>query len=137
MAILSKRDTEAYLAEPHVAMWATVRPDGRPHLAPVYFKWEGATAYVTCSGTAAKVRNIEHNPAVTLCVANAERPFKYVLLEGLGELMEDGIEEIAHRLFIHYEGPEEWAAIAQRLLSSHEMVVILIRVARITGWTDG
>ena len=36
MAELSQRDTEALLVEPNICQLATVHPDGRPHLAPIW-----------------------------------------------------------------------------------------------------
>ena len=137
MPAMSQQDTEAYLSAPHVAQFATVRPDERPHLAPVWFKWEGERAYVMCGGNAVKVRNIVRNPAVTLSVANDERPYKYVALEGTAEVLREDSADTVRRICVHYEGPERGQNYAQRLLSSSwDLAVIEIAVKRIVGWVE-
>ena len=137
MSALSQQDTEAYLSAPHVAQLATVRPDERPHLAPVWFKWEGERAYVMCSGNSVKVRNIVRNPAVTLSVANDERPYKYVVLEGTADVIRGDVADTVRRICVHYERSERGQNYAQRLLSSSwDVAIIEIAVKRIVGWVD-
>ncbi|KKL27226.1 hypothetical protein LCGC14_2387280, partial [marine sediment metagenome] len=42
MAALISADIKAFLSQPHVAALATVRPDGRPHVLPVWFDFDGS-----------------------------------------------------------------------------------------------
>ncbi len=58
---------------------ATTRPDGRPHLMPVWAVWvnEGV-AFSTGAGTR-KARNLAHNPFVTIV---PERGVESVIVEG-------------------------------------------------------
>ena len=137
MAELSQRDTEALLVEPNICQLATVHPDGRPHLAPIWFKWEGDKAYVMCGAGAVRVRNVLRNPAVTLSVANNERPYKYVVVEGTAEVIRDNLSERFQQICVRCEGPEKGRAYAQDILARGGMVVIEIKVTRIVGWTDG
>src|SRR5689334_8304230 len=50
-----------------IAWFGSVRPDGRPHLVPVWFLWEQGTILVF-SQPNQKVRNIERNPSVILAL---------------------------------------------------------------------
>lgn len=45
---------------------ATVSPAGEPHVVPVHPAWTGSTIWVMTSRTAAKSRNIAHNPRVAM-----------------------------------------------------------------------
>ena len=137
MVAMSQHDAEAYLSESHVGQLGTVRPDGRPHLTTVRFKWEGERAYVVCAAAGVKARNIRRNPAVVLSVANDEAPFKYVFLEGTAEATKDKVAETATRIAVHYDGPEKGEARARELVANFDMVCIDIKVSRIVGWTDG
>ena len=74
MAVLSKQEIEDYLAEPHVAQLATLQPDGRPHMAPVWYLAEERRALVMAYANAVKVRNIRRNPVVALSIATGHGP---------------------------------------------------------------
>ncbi len=134
MAVLSEREIEAYLAEPHVAQLATVRPDGRPHMAPVWFVAEDRRVLVMAHANAVKLRNIRQNPAVALSVATDQRPYKYVVLEGEGRITGRDLLQVVERICVQYDGPVEGPAYAKVLLSEGQMVLLDIRVTRVTGW---
>ena len=136
MPRLSQREAEAYLSEAHVAHLITVRPDGCPHVVPVWFDWEGETALVMTSGQAVKVRNVRGNPTVALSVATDQRPYIYVVLEGEARVHTDNLVEVVNRICVHYDGPERGYAYAQELLAEGAMVLIEIRVSRMNSWGE-
>jgi PPOX class probable F420-dependent enzyme len=73
-------------------LWvSTTRPDGRPHMAPVWFLWEKEhTTILFCSKPDShKVRNIRHSPAVMLALETAENGHNVVMLEGEATLLDD------------------------------------------------
>ena len=91
MVRLDKQERERFLIQPRIAHLVTLRPEGTPHVAPVWFLWESepgdkGMAWVMADGNAIKVRNIQSNPAVALSIATPERPLSYVVLEGQAEV---------------------------------------------------
>jgi hypothetical protein len=57
----------------------TVRPDGSPHLTPIWFVYE-ADAFWLCTGRgAAKTRNLRDHPSVAIGLEDGNRP---VVAEG-------------------------------------------------------
>tara|TARA_B100000315_G_scaffold201690_1_gene194203 strand:- start:21 stop:437 length:417 start_codon:yes stop_codon:yes gene_type:complete len=136
MVDLSRQEISAYLAEPHVAHMVTVRPDGRPHVAPVWFIEEDGWAFVMAHASAVKLRNVRRNPQVTLSVATDQRPFKYVLLEGEGRVTNRDLARVVERICVHYDGPELGPTFAREALSGGQMWVVEIRVKRVIGWKD-
>src|SRR3972149_2449887 len=42
MPAVISADVKAFLSQPHVAALATVRPDGRPHVTPVWYDFDGS-----------------------------------------------------------------------------------------------
>lgn len=71
-------------------MWlGTVRPDGRPHLVPIWFLWDGETILFFSQPKAQKVRNLRRNPAVMLSLDSADHGEDIVLIEGRAELIGD------------------------------------------------
>lgn len=136
MARLSQQEIESYLAEPHVAHLVTVRPDGRPHVVPVWFLWEGSHALIITGGTSVKVRNIRRSPAVSLSIATDRRPLQYVVLEGAGKVTKEDLARVVERICVRYDGPVRGAAYAQELLATGNMVLVDIQVGRVIGWKD-
>lgn len=58
---------------------ASVRPDGRPHLAPVWFAWQAGKLYVCIEPESVKGRNLRRNPRLALSLEDGSR---VVICEG-------------------------------------------------------
>ncbi|HLI00827.1 MAG TPA: PPOX class F420-dependent oxidoreductase [Acidimicrobiales bacterium] len=84
---------EAFLAEPRNAMVAGVRRDGRPHLSPNWFLWDGERFYVSTTRPRVKYRIFRHDPRVELAVDDATG-YRTVLVSGTVEVLEDVHEQL-------------------------------------------
>ena len=83
---------------------ATVRADGRPHVAPVWFALDagsggaapapGDLVFNTGADTV-KGRNIARDPRVAICVDDDRPPFTFVTVEGVATVSDD-LEEVRH-----------------------------------------
>jgi len=144
MAELSQQQIDEHLAEVRIAHLVTIRPSGAPHVAPVWFDWTGSgpqrrapgMALVMAGERAVKVRNVGRDPRVSLSVATEGRPYRYVVLEGEARLTKDGLAEAVERICVRYDGPERGREFAQELLDRGGMILLEIRVDRITSWAD-
>jgi PPOX class probable F420-dependent enzyme len=76
-------------AQVHTAKIATVRDDGRPHVAPIWFDLDGDTLMFTTWHTTVKANNIRHDPRVCLTVDDEKPPFSFVQMEGTAALSSD------------------------------------------------
>ncbi len=74
------------LGRARTATLATVRSDGRPHAAPVWFDLDGDTLVFTTGEGTVKGRNMRRDPRVSLCIDEEEPPFHFAVIEGLAEL---------------------------------------------------
>jgi PPOX class probable F420-dependent enzyme len=77
-----------FLRERHLATLTTMRPDGTPHVVPVGFTWDGATATarVIASGTSQKARHAALGGPVALSQLDGRR---WLTLEGLATVSSD------------------------------------------------
>jgi PPOX class probable F420-dependent enzyme len=76
------------LREDQIAWLGTVRPDGRPHLVPIWFLWEeGGTVLFFTEPDNQKVRNLRGNPRTTLAIDDTRGGGDVVLIEGESELL--------------------------------------------------
>jgi hypothetical protein len=58
---------------------ATVRPDGRPHVAPVWGAWMDYRFYFSTDRETVKARNLAANPSCVVCPENAAEA---IMVEG-------------------------------------------------------
>ena len=90
------------------AILATVRADGRPHVAPIWFDLDGDTLVFTTGENTVKGRNMRRDPRVSLCIDDEEPPFHFVLIEGTAELTPEDPDLLywTTRLGARYMGDE-------------------------------
>jgi PPOX class probable F420-dependent enzyme len=70
------------LANARIVWLSTTRPDGRPHVVPAWFDWDGEVITVFTRSDAQKVRNVRHEPRVMLAIGQPDPAFECELLEG-------------------------------------------------------
>ena len=136
MATLTHAEIDEFLRDPHVAQLATIRPDGRPHVAPVWYIREDEQVKVMTFESSVKVRNVNANPKVALSVATDGHPYRYVVLEGDAVVTKDNLEREVERLCVHYEGPERGAEYTKELLAGSGMVMIDVTVRKTISWKE-
>jgi PPOX class probable F420-dependent enzyme len=114
-------------AEPIIWL-STVRPDGRPHLVPVWFLWDGAAILIFSKPAAQKVRNLRRSSHVVLALDTADEGEDVVLLEGRAELLGDD----APRSTLP-EYAEKYAALMARLgITAESMAAEYTQAIRVT-----
>jgi len=66
---MSRAEWRAFLlAQSRTAKAATVRPDGRRHIAPVWFDLDDDDVIFTTWHTTVKARDLQRDPRISLCV---------------------------------------------------------------------
>jgi nitroimidazol reductase NimA-like FMN-containing flavoprotein (pyridoxamine 5'-phosphate oxidase superfamily) len=72
-------ESKAWLATDQNIWVSTVRPNGRPHLTPVWFAYLDPRIYICIDPASVKARNLELNPRVVLALEDGLHP---VICEG-------------------------------------------------------
>ncbi len=117
---------------------ATVRADGRPHVAPVWYDIDDDGSVVFNTGAATvKGRNLARDPRAALCVDDERPPFSFVVLEGRVELSDDPVElrAWATRIGGRYMGADRADEFGERNGVPGELVARL-RVERVSSAFD-
>jgi PPOX class probable F420-dependent enzyme len=78
----------AFLAEPRNVIVAGIRKDGRPHLSPNWFYWDGENFYVSTTRKRAKYKIFGRDPRAELVVDDATG-HRYVEIPATVEIRED------------------------------------------------
>jgi PPOX class probable F420-dependent enzyme len=126
----SDERVRAFLASvpPHTGKLATVRADGRPHLAPIWYDLdEDGTIVFNTGADTVKGRNLARDPRASLCVDDERPPFSFVVLEGEVELSDELVEvrRWAARLGARYMGSDRAAEYGARNGVSGELLARL------------
>lgn len=74
---------------------ATVRADGAPHVAPVWFVLDGEQFVFTTGEVSAKGRNLRRDPRISLVVDDEDPPFAFVHVRGTVTISDD-LDELLH-----------------------------------------
>lgn len=83
---------------------STVRADGSPHVAPIWFLLDGDDVVFNTGKETVKGRNLARDGRVALCVDDDRPPFGFVVLSGRARLSE--VRRWATRIGGRYMGEE-------------------------------
>ena len=107
---LSRSEINTFLDGVHIARVATVRPDGRPHIAPIWYLMEDGIFYFESESRTVKAKNLRTNPnfAVSVDISAGGLRLIYVILEGRAKFIEEleEVKEIANRIYSRYVGQQ-------------------------------
>ncbi len=119
---------------------STVREDGRPHAAPIWFVLDGDVIVFNTGAQTVKGRNLARTGQATLTVDVAEPPFAFVGVTGRVELSEDldAMLPWAIKIAARYMGADQGEAFGRRNAVAGEMLVRLVpeNTVAIGGLTD-
>ncbi|MEU9308400.1 PPOX class F420-dependent oxidoreductase [Streptomyces sp. NPDC048256] len=90
------------------AKLSTVRADGSPHVAPIWFLLDGDEVVFNTGKETVKGRNLARDGRVALCMDDDRPPFDYVVLQGRARISEklDEVRHWATRIAARYMGEE-------------------------------
>jgi nitroimidazol reductase NimA-like FMN-containing flavoprotein (pyridoxamine 5'-phosphate oxidase superfamily) len=57
---------DTFLARPLIARMATAGTDGRPHVVPVWYAWDGVTLWISSFASTRKVKQLRKNPYISV-----------------------------------------------------------------------
>ena len=115
------------LAGTRTGILCTVRADGRPHAAPVWFTVDGDDVLFTTGAGTVKGRNLQRDGRAVLAVDEGTPPYDFVTIEGRVELSAD-LDEVlrwATVLGERYMGQDRGAAFGARNAVPGELLVRL------------
>ncbi|HVM41511.1 MAG TPA: PPOX class F420-dependent oxidoreductase [Acidimicrobiia bacterium] len=126
-------DREAALAfltadPPHTGKLATVRADGRPHVAPIWFALDGDVVVFTTGAETVKGQNLRREGRAAMCVDDERPPFSFVTVEGPVEIVDDDLDTLvrwATEIGGRYMGADQAEAFGRRNAVPGEWLVRL------------
>jgi PPOX class probable F420-dependent enzyme len=125
MTTISAESREFLSKSTYTGKLATVRADGRPHIAPIWFVVDGDTIIFMTGIKTVKATNMRRDNRVTLCVDDQEPPFSFAIVEGTVELIENAPDQLkwSTQIAARYMGEEQAEAYGKRNATPDELVV--------------
>ncbi|MFF8958905.1 PPOX class F420-dependent oxidoreductase [Streptomyces sp. NPDC014894] len=138
---MTKGEWHTFVSEgTRTAKISTVRADGSPHIAPVWFLLDGDELVFNTDKETVKGRSLIRDGRVAICVDDETPPFAFVTLQGQAEVSEDQ-EQARHwatRIAARYLGEDVAGAVGERN-SGPGSITVRVRVAKavaVAGLTD-
>jgi len=108
MATLNEKQAELF-TDRNWGVIATIRPDGSPHVTPVWIDYDGEYVLVNSAHGRTKVINIERDPRATVTVLPAaDQQAGYVMVSGAATLVDEGALEHINMLAKKYLGEDKY-----------------------------
>src|SRR5437763_12260075 len=105
MPTLNERQAKL-LRDPSLAVVATIRPAGTPHLTPTWVDWDGEHVLINTAEGRVKPKNLRRDPRVAVAVVDHDDPYNWVAIDGTAELTHEGAEEHINKLSHKYTGDD-------------------------------
>lgn len=121
----------AFLAEPRFCVFATIAPDGMPHLTVVWYELQGDEIMMNIGRKRAKFAYLRRDPRGSCCIEDGAR---YVTISGPCTLQwadQEAAQADIKRLATRYDGPERAEEEAESQFRHEERVTIRLRIARV------
>lgn len=98
-----------FLATPHAAVVATIRPDGSPHTAATWYEWRDGLVLLNMDRTRLRLEYLRRDPRCSLTVLDTGDWYRVVTLMGQVVRIEEdeglaGIDSLSQ----HYRGGPYW-----------------------------
>jgi PPOX class probable F420-dependent enzyme len=88
---------------------ATIMPDGRPQVTPVWCDFDGTFVQINSAKGRVKDRNMRRDPRVTLAIQDPDNPYRYLEVRGrVVEVTEEGADAHIDRLAKKYLGVDKY-----------------------------
>ncbi len=135
MPRMTAQQIEEYLELPLLSNLATLRPDGSPHVAPVWHLYRGGKLLILSEPTSVKVRNLRNDPRVGISIPRETEPHGFVQVNGTAQLSDEWDRQVLWDMSINYQGEEEGARYAEQTYRNMDFVLITITPTKLAGWT--
>ena len=135
MPRMTDEEIAEFLKLPLLSNFATLRPDGSPHVAPVWHLYDGERLLILSSPSSVKVGNLRGNPRIGISIPRETAPHGFVQVNGTAELSTEWDRQVLWDMSINYQGEEEGNRYAEETYRNMEFVLITITPGNMVGWT--
>jgi len=127
-------EVEEFLKQPQVAAFSSLRPNGRPHVTPVWFEYDGREFTISTFRGTQKAKNIAAKGFAALSIYSRDPPYRQVTVEGIAHVAGPIDNVWRERVAMRYLGEAAGRAYVRE---SFELDVIAIRLRPVKWHLEG
>jgi nitroimidazol reductase NimA-like FMN-containing flavoprotein (pyridoxamine 5'-phosphate oxidase superfamily) len=137
--VMDTEEIQELLSLPIIARMATVG-DSRPHIAPVWFEWNGGCLWITADKSHKKIANLRSNPHLAVSIDESYGGLRFwaIVMEGVAELIEEPVElvmSVTERIYGKYMGRGTMnLPTVQTMRFEGDPILIRMNPERIISW---
>jgi PPOX class probable F420-dependent enzyme len=91
------------------AQFATLMPDGSPHVSPVWFEYDGKYILINSAKGRVKDRNVRRDPRVGIDIVDPDNPYRHLSIRGrVVDITEHGADDHIDKLAKKYRGMDKY-----------------------------
>ena len=130
---MSRSEWERFLAGRHVAVLATLGPEGRPVLTPIWYLYQDRALYMRTGVESIKARNARRDQRVAVCVQDERPPYKSVTIHGLASIEpeKEGLDAAIARRYLGAVGGAFYLRTAREGVEQSAEVALVVRPERV------
>ena len=132
MPPMSPTEIETFLQAPRHAVIGVNRPEGPPHLSPVWYLYEEGLFTISIATTTVKYRLLRGDPRVSLCIDGGYPDYRTVIVTGVAELHPND-EAVRRRIIRRYYETEADAQCYADSTRGASHVLVVVRPERVIG----
>ena len=130
---MSSEEIEDFLNERYVARIATIKPNGSPHVTPVWYLWKNKQLLISIGEDSVKVKNVLKNNRVAVTIDNCTYPGMGVIIEGKAEIRELS-ETIEWEIGIRYLESKILIEYLKYAHATWKNVLLIVHPEKIISW---
>ncbi|MGE3541970.1 MAG: TIGR03618 family F420-dependent PPOX class oxidoreductase [Candidatus Tectimicrobiota bacterium] len=123
---MTPQELTDYLAPSYIAVIVTLHRDGRPHVTPNWYRYNGTALTFITRTDRLKYRHLQRDPRLSVCIYDPPAAAHYVVITGRATCETQDIWEEARRIIARYVAPEHVEAYVARW---HTEPRVLVTVA--------
>jgi len=132
MIKMTSTQIDKFLQAPRHAVIGVNRPDGPPHLSPVWYLYEDGVFTISIATTTVKYRLLQRNPRVSLCIDGGYPDYRTVIVAGAAELRPND-EAVRRRIIRRYHEDEADARRYAESTREASHALVVVRPERVIG----
>jgi PPOX class probable F420-dependent enzyme len=134
---LTGKELKAFLEDVRLCHWATIGPDGRPRVRPLWYLYADRAFWFTSRLEARRTgADVAAGSSVAVSIATEERPYRAVLLHGTPEVWDQDREAWLERIATRY-GEAEGRRWLTGALKEPDRVVLRLVPDTVVSWDYG
>jgi len=130
---MSRAEWERFLAGRHVAVLATLGPEGESVLTPIWYLYRDGLLYMRTGVQSIKARNLRRDQRVTICVQDERPPYRSVTIHGRAsvEPEKEGLGAAIARRYLGAVGGAFYLRTAREAVEQSAEVALVVRPERV------